>query len=199
MKKKTKKIVNETKTNSSMIGYKGDVKITIRKGDVGIYSKTYHNAGRIPMFKFIAWCLCGEYASAQGLRPKFVQLFNRTSVTTGTPVSSDVTWDNDMQYMSNKVIYNGTPLPETDEDNNKASASFSFTVPFSQVTSGRINVFALFSQENYGSTSNPSAYFLLTKMEDGEEVWDELLPNINIDNSNDYNIYIQWVITISNK
>jgi hypothetical protein len=191
-------------TTSATISYRGDVEITIQKNYKNIYSKTYHNAGRLPMFKFIANCLCGQYASVEELRPKFIRLYTYEGAEDGQEVNpNEIVWDSTkMVAVSEMSIYNGTPLPETSEIKTEATASFSFLIPFSRIyKDAEVYVIALFSQKSYQDDSDgPSAYFILTrKNESGNNVWDNLIDNIGNIKSNDYTVSVQWKLTIGNK
>jgi hypothetical protein len=195
---------DKTKTNTNPqnnISYEGIVSITLNKNKKKIKTLKYKNTGKLPLFRFIVDCLRGSYSIAEPHRPKYIQLF--TAGSKGTLVSTinvnSILQNSDNLITPQKIIYQSTPLTTYDNNNDEASITFKFMIPYSQLkTIENINLMALYDQDSFTSNSKiPSAYFLLTKLDGSNTVLDSLLDDTTVDNS--YSIYIQWKLVVKNK
>lgn len=192
------------KESTTTIIYEGAVSVDIvsNKGKIKVFSKTYHNQGKLPMFKFITLCLTGAYTGAEPLRPKYLNVFSAGTKGDNVPNDEAIMSDKlntDNRRISVPIFYEGTPkhLPEA---NKKASKTlFKFTIPLTQLSDIKdINLFTLSGTENKETINDPSAYFVLTETKDNITVLGNLVPE-GIDASKDYTIFIQWEITIKEK
>ena len=76
----TKEVVfnmNEIKNiNTDYLSYRGSIKAKIMRGKKVYKEKVFHNNGRWPMFKHMAYSLSGQYTNADDLRPLVLALYS---------------------------------------------------------------------------------------------------------------------------
>lgn len=201
-----RKKLNKQKVDqsNSTISYSGEVKVELRRGSVIIKSSKYKNAGNWPLFYFLGLNLIGSYTQANNYIPKFIKLYNIGNKGDSTISVQDKFKQENLVTLTTP-IYTVLPYIEKHEgtigvadDQPEVKVIFKFVIPFTQLASNRtINMFALYDQTNKETLTNPSAYFVLTKQENNVTVLD----GIDADDStaNDYNLFIQWVMTIKNQ
>jgi hypothetical protein len=205
IKKTTTKSTTSNVAVNNTVSYQGSVKVSLMKNKKIISSKIYKNTGKLPLFRFMVDCLAGDYDVANNNLPKFVQLFSLGKAGEAIPTTIEFTTPT-IPRTPQKIIYQSHPLktytPEIKDNtgaittSENATITFKFMVPYSQLTNddnNDINCFALYSQTNYSSNTNPSAYIVLTDSTDKTK-----LGTITVEKNNHFVIYIEWTMTISN-
>lgn len=210
--------MSKIKQNSNQsLGYKGDLKIQIRKGNKVIKTKNIKNSGRYPLFQFFIECLNGNYDYANKFKPEFLQIFYTDKIN----LPKDDEWETIDNHGENTVnmstffnsetkkglrtfTYYSLPELELDAAVNdqigSASITYKFLIPFShikkQANQVKINALALYSKNNVNTLSNPSTYVFIS---DEENKFINLIEDITSEISDkDYNIYIEWKLMILN-
>lgn len=189
---KTKEIKEQPISSSAK--YTGKVTIAFQnKQKKTLSSKTYHNAGCGPLFKFMALCLQGNYKQAEKLRPNRIKLFYNSSLS---PSDSTPT-DTDSLALTSYVSSNRPAEINTNSDENSYYTTFHFLVPavylMSSLSSDEglsINQIAIYPE----TTDSCSAYFNLIDSENNE--WDPIKLE---DLDENINIIIDWQMSIMNK
>jgi len=171
------------------IGYAGKVTVTAVHGKKKIKSATFHNKGTIYLFKFLCYCLAGEFSAAYNMRPQKIQLFYNHSNAT----NPDETLSN-LEERSAKIQSNTDAVvkDETISNNAKYSVTLHFRIPFAFLTGTNINHAVLFD-----AYDNECAHFSFTKTDPETEtkVWDNLTDGLN----QDYTLVIEWKMIIDNQ
>lgn len=207
---------NKTIKNSSKsIAYSGNVtvKVVDKKGKQIGKTKKFKNSGRWPLFQFFTTCLAGDFNNAEPLRPKYIDLFHADESGGAVPQITDGTDSPKMSAYANEdnrrtlvtYAFNSTPKPETTKtgvSNNQLGSSkitYSFLIPFSHIDNkDDINMVCMYNKENITAFnySEPSAFFFITE-EDGENK--KLGSLLEGSSKNNYNLIIEWVLTIKNE
>lgn len=127
------------KEERSGLGYSGEVTLRQKLGRATLSSRTIYNAGCMPLFKFIAKALTGEFSSAQ--LPAKIQLFGM-HMTGGEPDEDPDEAVNMSKHNSQKWLFqenravspcvsmSTTGTIETNESSNVATVSFVFRIPY---------------------------------------------------------------------
>lgn len=181
-----KKVDSSIKNNLS---YEGKVIISFlnKKTNKIISKKTYKNNGTNFLFSFLAYCFCGNYTSAEPLRPLYIQIFKGGEIN--SIIGETISFNNPKTV---KIIIIDKPTFQVDD--NKGSITYEVRIPAKSINNiEECNLFGLFCSENYTSNNKPSAYFLI-KNDDG--TWGKLK---NENTSSDTVIIVNWVLEISNK
>jgi len=190
----------------SSIHYSGEIKVEVRRKNKTISSKNYKNEGNWPLFYFLGLCLSGNYEVANSYIPKYIKLFSLGASGSTVPTVKAADFTPAKLKSLTTPMYNTLPYVErvegqigVEDSPSSTSVTFKFLIPYSQISntsaSDPVNMFVLYDQSNKNSLEKPSAYFVVrdedypTKL-GGYEVTDET--------SNDYNLFIQWVMTIKN-
>ena len=187
-KDKQEKIKNIPKKENT-IKYEGKVKVSIGRGKKIISSKTYHNNGGIPLFDFLLSTISGSMN--EEYRPKYIKLFQSSGSPTEGITSSST-------QVCTVIPYNTISNIEYGENNVGRCICIHFTIPCSYLsmnssTSISINQAGLYCSA-YGSTgaeSNYSAYFNF--LNDAGDAWDPITVSSW---QGDYNIFIEWTLTL---
>ena len=94
--------------NMEYFSYNGSIKVKIMRGKKVYKEKIFHNSGRWPIFKHIAYSLAGQYTNADNWRPLVLALYSvpRTFTEDGKePVIKDNTdpdWNRDPEKREGK-------------------------------------------------------------------------------------------------
>lgn len=59
------------------LNYSGQVTIATKMGNVVLSTDTFHNAGTSLLFKYLGYCLAGNWAVAEKTKPYSIKLFNK--------------------------------------------------------------------------------------------------------------------------
>lgn len=212
-----KEIKVETPVNS--VSYTGVISVSLQKGKKTYFTKQYRNKGRWPLFYFLNCCLRGDYGVADLYRPKYINAFGDASwedkdepnITDeeGSIVSIDQYFTEAYRKTVSSYPYLSLPDIETEiEDKNIGSSmiTYKFNIPFSQISNiHHINAFALYAEPVRTGTSgtarnaidNPCAFFFILD-EETHKVIDLMKGLDDQDLGDEYNLYIQWTLSISN-
>lgn len=98
------------------LGYTGTVKVSVKRGNSIISSKTYKNNGSNRLFLFLHECLVGSYNKAEGSRPSRIKLYN--SISTGS--------EEELTALTNYIPGNDF---EVSNANGESIALLHFTIP----------------------------------------------------------------------
>ena len=141
-KKKNKEVV----TNNESIGYRGSVSITLMHGNKQIKKIKTHNAGELELFKFLVYCLGGDFY--RNLVPSYLRCYDANG-----------------QEITTRVIPS-TGRPSITSSSIPAFVVITFNVPSTALLQDiDIREFRLFNQDNVNNSSNPSATILLREEE----------------------------------
>ena len=153
------------------IGYNGTLTVYVKNGKTTIQKRTYTNHGTSNLFKFFCYCLAGEYNAAKAYQPAKIKLFNERQYyeTEGgiAPDFKSITVENPG---SNLVSTNKTAKPIKAEkaelstevtDFNGYSLTLHYLIPFSYLTTDKINQACLYSALPDGD-GDFLAYYLFT-------------------------------------
>ena len=162
----------KVKNGSSTIGYTGNVTVKVI-GKKGKINKQYKgkNSGKLPLFKYLAYALCGNYESQSC--PIFIATYNSDGeVTCINPILKS-------QTSMTTSTSNGVEM---------ASALLTFIIPgVSFLLGSQTRMVRLFDGENYltynKSNVTPSAEYLLDE---------------DVSISSDENLLVVWQLNISN-
>lgn len=205
--------------------YTGKVKISLMRDNVKYFTKVFYNHGRWPLFYFFNLCLAGDYGQAEEFRPRFINLFDfgLSNQEIKPPVIEDgsqtqsgkmTTWFNAQNNVSlisypmmskpDVIVAGGTAAEEI----GSSKITYKFTIPFTQIqtkTNQAIEGFALYSKQtknsvtdpkNLDNLANPAAFFFLT--DENGYVTNLLQDLSNINLGDEYNLYIEWILTVRN-
>lgn len=203
--------------SNQTLGYKGDLKIQIRKGNKVIKTKNIKNSGRYPLFQFFIECLNGNYEYASKFKPEFLQIFytQKTNIPTSEEwetlenqgehtVNMGTFFNDDTRKGLRTFTYYALPDIEVDAGSydqiGSASITYKFLIPFSHIKKEddviKINALALYSKSNIKTLSNPSTYVFIS---DDDNKFINLIDDIDSEISDkDFNIYIEWKLKILN-
>lgn len=227
MGRKKKVVVDEPKkevtvTNSdSSFEYAGKINVTLKKGNKTYFTKQFKNKGRWPLFYFLNMCLKGDYSKASLYRPKYIDAFGNTSWENQVPPNitdddlTDVTIDKYFKT-ENRVTVTSYPylsVPDAKAELKSGSTylnigtsniTYKFNIPFTQIISDKpINAFALYAlpaqgngREALSDVSNPCAFFFIINDQGKVVNLIEELDGSFV--SDDYNLYIEWTLSVSN-
>ena len=181
-KKKTKDEIKteekqSAKNPSSTIGYKGNIKVSIARGNKIISTKEYHNNGRDPLWRFLSYCIVGDLRGIETWRPNYIIVGNNA----GQIGNFDQFIQCSLPILKTKV--------QLDHASNKNTAVLHFRIPYAyiikDITDTPINEFWLVCETEL-TTKNPSAFFRL----EGDAVITEIGEN--------YNLIIDWEMSFNN-
>lgn len=170
------------------LGYEGKVTLTLKSNGRILDSKTYKNNGTAQLFKFLGYCLIGNYEKVKGLLPNKILLLNNMSGDKPALASpTNVEFVTEWQYL--KQI----PTIISDSDRGEVRVIYNFEVSKASITDS-FNQIALYgSGLNYDEITNFSAYHYLVNSSESFE-------NINAKEwSATTVLLIEWELTISNK
>jgi hypothetical protein len=167
------------------LGYEGKVTLTLKSNNHVLKSKTYKNHGTALLFKFLGYCLIGEYEEVKHLLPYKIRLLNNKSGSQGEISPTNVT------HSSYWQPYSQTPTIVSDGNSDQVKVMYSFEVPRNIITD-EFNQIALYSVDA-DDISDFSAYYYLVNANDK-------LETLNIaDWSTTTVLLVEWELTISNK
>ena len=196
----------KNKSKNNTIIYKGKVNISIMKDGKTVSKSNFHNTGMQPLFDFLARCVVGNYNEAENLRPKFIKLYSIGEKSASWDPSDfnfvDYATDEHLRSLTN-IIYNSTPNLKTDNEGN-VNVTFKFLVPFSQLSDyTNLNMLALYSQQYKDNNARASAYIVASEeVTPGDyrllDIVEESL-GVEDQNENNYNLFIEWIMTFKNE
>lgn len=168
------------------LGYEGKVTLTLKSNNRVLKSKIYKNHGTSLLFKFLGYCLIGEYEEVKHLLPHKIRLlYNNTAGGQGEISPTSITASSYWQP------YSQTPTIVSDANNDQVKVVYSFEVPRNIIT-GDFNQIALYSVDAEDINDFSAYYYLVDangKLEDS---------NIN-EWSTTTVLLVEWELTISNK
>lgn len=205
--------------DNSVVGYKGIVKVIIKKGEKIVKTKIYENNGVTALFDTICKLLAGEASPSE--LPGCIRLFtcSAQAIAENTPVSvatkgwlktlvkeefdstvSDSETARIFKSCSENIPYSAVPLVNP---NSKALAGaseivFQFKVPFDLIKYNPdsqeklVYAMALMPRNFNAKGEKALAYYLFTD----SGLWDP----INFTTaSRDFSLYIEWSMSFANK
>lgn len=180
-RKKKKKSVNT-------IAYSGNVTIQVLHGNKVVSSRKVHNAGRMDLFKFIAYCLGNNYM--ESMAPRYLRTFNCDAKPTESNLGNQLTIGHEMSDIVafSSITYSQSSNPDI------AKVSLSFLVPGSHLintSESKINTLCLYSTDTFEEArmSSPIAYVYLEDAQGQEDP---------IEFTSGVNIVIIWELSIGN-
>jgi len=170
------------------IGYSGQVKVTAMRGKKAIRTATFHNEGTINLFKFLCYCLAGEYNVAYNLRPQKIQLFFNQAGTYTEDLNNLKERSGKIQLNTDAVVKKYEPKSPGETDTNKYTVTLHFRIPYAFLTGDEVNHAIL-----YNAYDEPCAHFSFTDEETGA------LINILTGANQDYTLVIEWKMIVGNQ
>lgn len=181
-----KENIIKSSLNLSTITYQGSVKVSLKKGNKTIFSKTYHNKGGAPLFNFLCSCLAGNYQEAD--RPKNIMLY-----TNDGTYSAD---NSDINSLHSHSCSTYISLNKVGFTADKNGVVLHFTVPCAFVNSDKIYQIGLFSFANSQRDSIKYSACWNFISDDSVPTWNPL----DISSANgDYNIFVEWTMALNDK
>ncbi len=179
--------------NETKLSYSGQVKITLKQGDQVLSIKNYKNSGAAALFRFIGYCLAGNYTLASRLRPFKIKLLQAHGDAATTP-NANTTYD------ERSIFIDLASAPEIINSATNCQVKLSFIFPIANVSGSGANIIALYGAD-VNDIENFSAYYRLTKPKqdsDGEIEWDPII--IRPEDKEENKVFaVEWTMTISNK
>ncbi len=167
------------------LGYEGKVTLTLKSNNRILESKTYKNSGTAQLFKFLGYCLIGEYEEAKDLLPNKILLLNNTSQSPNGASQTAIEQRSAWQTLAQ------TPAIISDDATEQVRVVYSFEVPRNAIT-GSFNQVALYSV-GADDINDFSAYYYLV---DGHGDWATVdLSTWSVTTV----LLVEWELTISNK
>ena len=206
---------NNTNTKSnfiSSIGYSGKVTVTVKSGKNTISKHTYKNGGGLNLWYFICAALAGQYTSAERYRPTRIVLYYCKEPNVPTDIS-DLNASEKFTKLTGEISINRAtevlPIKSGSKTVNYA-ATLHFLIPpvyFNALSNDdkiSINTVVLYGkniptniQENPQSYS--AYYFFSTLDQNGNNVWDTKNILKLKDIKDNYNVIIDWEMSVDNK
>lgn len=154
------------------LNYTGTVTVSLIQNNVVVSSRKYKNAGRAPLFQFIATCLNGYYDEVKKLRPTKIALWKNSNDYKDIALTNDLfspstetelEFFDKMKCITDLITINTPGRPGTGTTGSW-SAFLHFLIPASQIsnegnTDLEFNQAALYAMGETDKTK-PSAYFL---------------------------------------
>lgn len=179
--------------NETSLSYSGKVKITLKQGDQVLSVKEYKNSGAAALFRFIGYCLAGNFTLAGRLRPFKIKLLQDTG-DAGTPPNANT------HYEERSIFIDLATAPEIVNSAVNCQVKFSFIFPIANVNGSGANTIAIYGTD-VNDIENFSAYYRLLKPKannDNEVDWDPII--INPEDKEENKVFaVEWTMTISNK
>jgi hypothetical protein len=200
--------MNKALDKNMSIGYRGDVKISTYIGDYLISTKTYRNKGTLPLFRFLANCLAGNFPAAYHLRPyklKLLKIDNSVDNPENVKLPGDLLKTPENQVECTDFI-NLAAAPEisfTDNENGSScKVKFSYIFPYARLRRSGANMVAIYGPGIEDFTEY-CAYYLLTRQTfdangDAKLEWDPIQLPEDEDELNKI-FAVEWVMTLSNQ
>lgn len=199
MKKRT------LKNRSTNVSYRGDVKVSTYIGKHCLSTKTYRNTGALPLFRFLANCLAGNFPAAYQSRPYKVKLLKVTAEdANNVQLPEDLRKTTGVDRECSDFIPMTTApeiiIQETDKGQS-CKVMFSFMFPYSRIRYSGANMIAIYGPGVTDPTEY-SAFYLLRRVgytADNEETleWDPIILDFEDDETNKI-FAIEWTMTLSN-
>lgn len=202
---KTKKVM-DTKEAEKSLSYKGEVTVSIVRGNRVCSKRKFKNSGFIPLSLFFSLCLSGDYGLAENHRPQYIRLYHLGNE--GTTKEQESTYKVGLGTTYPNVLlvvpqYNTTPGINV-VDGGWYTTTLKFLIPFTQVQSGAgdINGLCLYSINDKENLTNPSAMFIVNYVDDTTGKEDTSKLGSLVDTSavsgkeDEYNIQIQWEMSV---
>lgn len=178
------------------LNYSGIVSVKIYRKDRLISTKTFHNKGRFPLFKFLCQCLGGLYADEN--KPSQIKLFNYTSGT--STLASDFNWESEADWkagiteVSSYITLDATPVIKSteDEENQQYKITFHFRIPDAYIAGQQINLIGLYGNNAVDPRKDALAYYKFT---DENGAW---APLDFSGATGNFTVIIDWTIILQN-
>jgi len=194
-KKKTQKIAEVNLSDG--LHYQGNVKVSIVKNKKVLSTNYYHNTGYINLFKFICNCLAGVYDDAD--RPCKIVLYTAAAEGGDTPSNPD--FSSSLIRTATAIYISTSPVVKTNTEETNYTVTYHFSIPYAFITTTnteKIYKAALLKNKVNLKYTTPStellASYCFTKNE-GKD-WDPI--TINKTESGNYDLVIEWTMTIKN-
>ena len=167
------------------LGYEGKVTLTLKSNNRILESKTYKNSGTAQLFKFLGYCLIGEYEEAKDLWPNKILLLHNTSDSPTGASAKAVEQQAGWQPLAQ------TPTIVSDSATEQVKVVYSFEVPRNKIW-GNFNQVALYGVGTNDITEFSAYYYLV----DGRGDWAE----VDLSSwSATTVLLVEWELAISNK
>ena len=211
-KKRKMKAANLTASLNNSLSYKGNivVKTVNKKTDKVIKVQKLKNNGRWPLFEFFARCLEGKWQDANNLRPYYIDLFSAGQAGANIPNISDTSGSDSIGTYANATyrtslltypLYTSRDVTVQKSNVGYAEITLTFLIPFTAIIRDKdSNLICLYSNDTHGEGGfdNPSAFFFVPDSNDPKKLGKLIANKSQGDDSNDYNLIIEWTMSISN-
>jgi len=214
---KRKKLISTKESNS--FNYNGEITVSLIKNNKVYKSKTYHNNGRWPLFKFFSECLAGNFKNALPYRPQYLVLFSAADKGQLVPVIGDnpgeksiaeYTVDGNRMSAGLIQVVENPKINVTENKIGSSDINLHFEIPFSYlvlkpniggVTKWKpINLLTLYcanyTPSNSENLSQPSTFAFISQV---DNTLGDLLGDLNIESDqSNYSLKIDWKLAITN-
>lgn len=209
---KTKNNTNTKSNFISPIGYSGKVTVTVKSGKNTISKHTYKNGGGLNLWYFICAALAGQYTSAERYRPARIVLYYCKAPTVPTDIS-DLNTSEKFTKLTGEISINRATEVLPVKDGSKTvnyAATLHFLIPpvyFNALSNDdniSINTVVLYGKNiptniQESPQSYSAYYFFSTLDQNGNNVWDTKNILKLKDIKDNYNVIIDWEMSVDNK
>lgn len=192
-KKKTSKKTIVEPVSEGVLSYSGKATISLMRGKKTYRKFSTHNAGCMPLFKFIGRCLATDYDVR--LTPYGIRLFHCDVKDMGS--ESSIFASSSLKAKTTTLIPKSSVSLSVDNKSQSVTASITFLIPFTTIVKDDEggNVIAMYDLEHVDSQSSPSAFLRLAIKKEGGWVEDE---DRIIKGDGKTNVKVVWNMTINN-
>ena len=173
-------------SSEALIGYSGTVVTELRKGDIILDRRRYHNSGLSPLFNGLSKLLAGNSdAVLAKVQPYHIALYTLPSSSTA---NTETSWNKLFPSLTRVTPY----LPVSSRTFKDDEAIFSFNIPSDLISTNRpIYVLALYPV-SFDSAEPMKDALAFYKLANGDR-WQEV--TVNVSNT----LLIEWRMNFTNK
>jgi hypothetical protein len=122
------------------LGYEGKITLTLKSNDRVLKTRTYKNKGTAQLFKFLGYCLLGEYDDVKNLLPTQIMLLYNNTEADGVEGADPTA----VEQRSTLRGLAQTPVIISDGSTEQVKVIYSFEVPKATISGGAFNQVALY-------------------------------------------------------
>lgn len=191
--KKTNKKTMAEPVSEGGLSYSGKATISLMRGKKTYRKFSTHNAGCMPLFKFIGRCLATDYDVR--LTPYGIRLFH---CDTESMASESSIFTDSLKEKTTTLIPKLSVSLSVDNKGKSVTASITFLIPFTAITKDEegSNVIAMYDLEHAEDKLSPSAFIRLAA-KNNHDSWVEDTDKV-ICGDGKTNVKVVWDMTINN-
>lgn len=175
------------------LSYSGKATVSLMHGKKTYRKFTTHNAGCMPLFKFIGRCLVTDYDMR--LAPYGIRLFHCPLNSMDDEAS--IFGSASLKEKTTTLVPKSSVTLTVNDRDKSVTANITFVIPFTAIAVDEegSNIIAMYNLEDVANQGSPSAFLRLASKEDGSWVQDD---EKTIVGDGKTNVKIVWNMTINN-